>query len=274
MMLLTSAKNKRIYFSLVLAVLAPVLITSATQADSITSIVRPVELDGAPGLFGSALIEVSVFESTPTGGTIDFAVTNTSPLTKLKPGKFANAYITEFQFDLPDDYRPVYNDSSVIAHPGVRFAQGARKPVLATDIERTLDWDFGVGTGGGELGRAFEAGLNRNNNAIFSDNSLDLYGIPLEDYAKGFLAKGKRGWEGAVFDTITFRVNIKGSDPITDDDLEFFEDSYLTLKFQGGDGSVWAGNHLPEPSTTIMITVSGVLAVMAGIAKRKSAIKR
>ncbi len=273
MMSLMGAKNKRKYFPLVLAVLALVLITSTTQADSIISIVGPVELDGAPGLFGSALVEVSVFESTPTGGTIDFAVTNTSPLTELEPGRFANAFITKFQFDLPEDYQPVYDDSSVIAHPGVRFAQGAGNPVLATDVERTLGWGFGVGTGGGELDRAFEADLNSNNNAIFSDKSPDLSGIPVEDYAEGFLNYGEHGWEGAVFDTITFRVNIKGSDPITDDDLQFFEDNYLTLKFQGGDGSVWAGNHLPEPSTMIMITASAVLAVMAWIAKRKSAIR-
>ena len=178
MALLMNAKNRRKKFSLLLTVLVPLFITSVAQADSIVSSVGPVELDGAPGLFGSALIEVSIFDSTPTGGIIDFAVTNTSPLTELEAGCFANAFITEFQFDLPEGYLAMYEGSSVIALPDVRFAQGSDAPVLATDIERILDWDFGVGTGGGELARAFEAHLNRNNNAVFSDDALDPSGIP------------------------------------------------------------------------------------------------
>ena len=277
-MLFKGAKNKQKSFSLLLAILAPLLITSVAQADSIISNIGPVELYGAPGLFGSALIEVSIFESTPTGGIIDFAVTNTSPLTELEAGRFANAFITEFQFDLPEGYQPVYEESSVIALPGVRFAQGAGNPVLATDIERMLDWYFGVGTGGGELARAFMASLNSNDNAIFSDNALDPSGIPVEDYAEGFLRDGRHGWEGGVFDTITFRLVVEAPAPLTENDLEFFEDS-MTLKFQGGgDGSVWAASqaagHLPEPDTIIiMMAAGGVLAVMAGFARRKPAIK-
>ncbi len=278
MMLLKGAKNKQKSFPLILAVLVPLLVASAAQADSIISNVGPVPLNGAPGLFGSALVEVSIFESTPTGGIIDFAVTNTSPLIELAAGRFANAFITEFQFDLPEGCQPVYGDSSVIALPGVRFAQGAGNPVIATDIERMLDWDFGVGTGGGWLGRAFEADLNRNDNAIFSDNALDPSGIPVEDYARGFLNNGRHGWEGGVFDTITFRLVVEAPAPLTENDLEFFEDS-MTLKFQGGgDGSVWAASqaagHLPEPDTIIiMMAAGGVLAVMAGFARRKPAIK-
>lgn len=281
MALLTGAKNKKKKIPLLLAVLVPLLITSAAQADSIISSVGPVELYGAPGLFGSAQIEVSIFEGTPTGGIIDFAVTNTSPLTELAAGRFANAFITEFQFDLPEGYQPVYEESSVIALPGVRFAQGAGNPVLATDIERTLDWDFGRGTGGGWLGRAFEADLNRNDNAIFSDNALDPSGTPVEDYARGFLNDGRHGWEGGVFDTITFRLVVDAPAPLTENDLEFFEDS-MTFKFQGGGGSVWAasqaadqvGGLIPEPDTIIIIMAAGgVLAVMAGFARRKPAIK-
>ncbi len=235
-------------------------------AAGVTSHFGPQELVGAPGLYGSAVVKVSIFETTATGGTIDFALTNTSLLTELETDKFANAFITEFQFDLPDDYEPIFGDCSVIAPVGVRFAQGAGNPVLATGIERTLDWDFGSGTGGGIVARAYEAGENSNNNAIFSDNALDISGIPVEDYAEGFL---RNSWDGAVFDTIIFRVKFEDSAPITEDDLDFYLCDHLTLKFQGGDGSAWVGNHcqVPEPGTLILIGCG--LAVMAGVVRKK-----
>ena len=238
-------------------------------AASVTTHFGPQELDGAPGLFSSAVVTASVFESTAIGGTIDFALTNTSPLTELEAGKFANAFISEFQFDLPGDYEPIFGDCSVIASVGVRFSQGPGNPVVATVIERTLDWNFGPGTGGGIVARAYEATENSNDNAIFSDNALDGAGIPLEDYAEGFL---DNDWDGAVFDTIIFRIKFEDSVPITDDDLDFYIHDHLALKFQGGgDGSAWVGNHnMPEPSTIfLMIGSASGLAVFAGIMRRK-----
>ncbi|MFH1550522.1 MAG: PEP-CTERM sorting domain-containing protein [Planctomycetota bacterium] len=234
-------------------------------AAGVTSHFGPQELAGAPGLFSSAVVEASVFASTATGGTIDFALTNTSLLTEPEPGVFANAFITEFQFDLPGDYEPIFGDCSVIAPMGARFSQGAGNPVLATDIWRTLDWDFGPGTGGGMIARANEASLNNNNNAIFSNDALDLSGTPVENFAVGFLANS---WEGAAFDTIIFRVRFEDSVPITDDDLNYYACDHLTLKFQGGDGSTWVGNYtVPEPGTLVLIGCG--LAVMAGVVRRK-----
>ena len=247
------------------AFIALTALSFSAFAASVTTHFGPQELVGAPGLFGSAVVEASIFETTATGGTIDFALTNTSLLTELMPDKFANAFITEFQFDLPDDYEPIFGDCSVIAPVGVRFAQGAGNPVAATAIERTLDWDFGLGGGGGIVARAYEATENSNNNAIFSDNALDGAGIPVEDYAKGFL---QNSWDGAVFDTIIFRIKFVDTAPITEDDLDFYLCDHLTLKFQGGDGSAWVGNYtVPEPGTLILIGCG--LAALAGVVRKK-----
>lgn len=234
-------------------------------AAGVSSHFGPQELIGAPGLFGKASVSVSIFESTATGGTVDFALTNTSLPNEPEAGIFANAFITEFQFDLPGDYEPIFGDCSVIAPMGVRFSQGAGNPVLATVIERTLDWDFGPGTGGGIVARANEASLNDNNNAIFSNHALDLSGTPVEDFAVGFLANS---WEGAAFDTIIFRVKFEDSVPITGNDLNYYACDHLTLKFQGGDGSAWVGNYtVPEPGTLVLIGCG--LAAMAGVVRKK-----
>ncbi len=246
------------------------VISCGASASSVTTHFGPKQLEGAAGsglLFGSAEVVVTVFETTPTGGTFDFALTNTSLTTELEPGKFANAFMTEFQFDLPDDFTPIFGSCSVIAEVGVRFAQGPGNPVLATDIERVLDWDFGTGTGGGMYARANEADQNSNNNAIFSDDALDASDIPVEDYAEGFL---KNSWEGGVFDTIIFRVCFENSGPITEDDPPFYQDDHLTAFFQGGEGSVWAPNTpIPEPSTLLLLAsvVPGALWLL--VSKRR-----
>ena len=243
------------------AFISAAFFVSAVPALSLTTAFGPQELEGAPGLFGSAAMSIDIVESTPNGGIVEFALTNTSPLTELEPGRFANAFITEFQFDLPGDYDPVYAASLVIARVGVRYARGAGNPVVATDIDRILDWDFGAGTGGGMYARAHEASQESNNNAIFSGNALDMSGIPVEDYAEGFL---ENSWDGGVFDTIVFRVEFVDSVPISEDDLLFYACDHLTLKFQGGDGSAWVSNHcvsVPEPFTAVLAAV-GVIAVL------------
>ena len=104
-----------------------VFLVSAVPALGLTTAFGPQDLVGVPGLFGSATMSIGIVETTPNGGIVEFALTNTSPLTELEPGRFANAFITEFQFDLPGDYDPVYAASSVIARVGVRYAQGAGK---------------------------------------------------------------------------------------------------------------------------------------------------
>jgi len=253
--------------TIIVIFLALTAMSFCAYAGSVTSHFGPEMLIGTPRLFGSAVIEVSIFESTANGGTIDFALTNTSLLTELETDRFANAFITEFQFDLPDNFTPIFGDCSVIAPVGVRYAQGAGNPVAATDIERILDWDFDFGSGGGMIARAYEAAQNKNHNAIFSDNALDMSDIPVEDYAEGFL---KNNWEGAVFDTIIFRIKLENSAPITEDDLDFFMCDNLTLKFQGGDGSAWVGNHcshIPEPSTLLLLAPA--LLGIAGVLRRK-----
>lgn len=249
----------------VTAIVATLVISFSASAVSVTSF-GPAELEGAPGLFGSAEAEISIFESTATGGTIDFALTNTSLLTELDPGMFANAFITEFQFDLPDIFEPIYNDCSVIAPVGVRFAAGAGIPVVATDIERTLDWSFSPGTGGGIIARAHEASENSNNNVLFSDNALDGSGIPVEDYAEGFF---ENSWEGAVFDAIIFRIKFEDSRPIIEGDLDFYAEDHLTLKFQGGNGSGWVGNHPPIPEPGTLFLLAPALLGIAGVLRRK-----
>jgi hypothetical protein len=196
----------------------------------------------------------------------EFALTNTSALTELDPGQFANAIITEFQFNLPDGFTADYSASEVVAPIGVRFAQGDGNPVLATDIERLLNWAFGAGSGGGVVARDHEATESKNDNAIFSANALDLNSVPVEDYAAGFLNEGKSGWDGAVFDTILFRVKAVGDRAITEDDLYFYGCDNLTLKFQGGGGSGWVSNHctqVPEPSTWFMLLAAAPAGVVA-----------
>ena len=243
------------------------VISCGAFASSVTTHFGPKQLEGAAGsglLFGSAEVVVTVFETTPVGGTFDFALTNTSLTTELEPDKFANAFITELQFDLPDDYTPIFSSCSVIAEVGVRFAQGPGNPAVATGIERTLDWDFGAGTGGGMYARAYEADQYSNNNAIFGDDALDASDIPVEDYAEGFLMNS---WEGGVFDTIIFRVCFENSGPITEDDLPFYQDDHLTAFFQGGEGSVWVAN-APEPSTLLLLA-SAVPGAFWLLAKRR-----
>jgi len=245
--------------TMLVAFVSAVFLVSAVPALSLTTAFGPQELVGAPGLFGSAAMSIDIVETTPNGGIVEFSLTNTSPLTELEPDRFANAFITEFQFNPPSDYEPVYAASSVIARVGVRYAQGAGNPVVATNIDRILDWDFGVGSGGGLYARANEASQNSNNNAIFSANALDISGVPVEDYAEGFL---ENGWDGGVFDTIVFRVEFVDSVPISEDDLLFYACDDLTLKFQGGNGSAWVPNHcVPEPFTAVLAAV-GVIAVL------------
>jgi len=244
------------------------VISCSAFASSVTTHFGPKQLEGAAGtglLYGSAEIEITIFEITPMGGTFDFALTNTSLTVELEPDEFANAFVTELQFDLPDDFTPILGSCSVIAETGVRFAQEPGNPVGATGIERVLDWDFGFGTGGGMYARAYEADENSDNNAIFSDNALDASDIPVEDYAEGFL---KDSWDGAVFDTIILRVCFENSGPITEGDLSFYQDDHLTARFQGGEGSGWAPNIvIPEPGTILMIL--GGLAGIAGIVRRR-----
>ncbi|MFH1549198.1 MAG: PEP-CTERM sorting domain-containing protein [Planctomycetota bacterium] len=245
------------------------VISCGASASSVTTLFGPKQLEGAAGsglLFGSAEVVITIFETTPTGGTIDFALTNTSLTSELEAGKFANAFITELQFDLPDNFTPIVDSCFVIAEVGVRFAQEPGNPVLATGIERVLDWDFGTGTGGGMYARANEAANFSNNNAIFSDNSLDASDIPVEDYAEGFL---RDDWDGAVFDTIIFRVCFENSGPITGDDLPFYQEDHLTAFFQGGEGSVWAPNTLiPEPSTLLLL-VSAIPGALWLLVRRR-----
>lgn len=236
----------------VLAIL--LLVPAAAFGLSVTTYFGPGELIGAPGLYGTATATMSLYSTSSNGGIIDFALTNTSLRKEMAAGKYANAFITEFQFDLPGSFAPVFSDCTVIAPIGVRFAQGAGSPVIATLIARMLDWDFGNGTGGGIYARAYEATEKSNNNAIFSGNALNASGIPVEDYAAGFLNDGN--WDGAVFDTIIFRVKVADSRPLTEDDLRFFACGHLTLKYQGGNGSAWVPNHceqVPEPSSLILL---------------------
>jgi hypothetical protein len=244
------------------------MVCATAQALSVTTNFGPIELGGAPGLYGSATAVISIYDTTANGGTIDFAVTNTSLLTELELSQFANAFITEFQFDLPDDYTPIIGDCFVIARTGVRFSDGAGNPVVATGIDRTLNWSYGPGTGGGLYARANEATENSNKNAIFSDNALNGSGIPVEDYAVGFL---KEKWDYAVFDEIIFRVKFENSAPIAEEDLFFFESDNLTLKFQGGGGSIWVPNHfeVPEPASLTLISAGvGLAAGMAMVRRR------
>lgn len=248
-----------------------VLASLSAEAAVITTLFGPAELEGAagPGMMGSARVTASIFAVTPKGGVIDFALTNTSSLIQLQPGLFANAFVTELQFDLPDHYVPQYGQCFVIAPVGVRFAQGAGQTVHVTDIERALDWEFGTGTGGGLYARAYEADQETRNNAIFSADALDALGVPVEDYAEGFL---KDSWEGGVFDTIIFRVTFENSGPITEGDLPFFTGDHLTVKFQGGEGSAFVPNYaeiVPEPATAALVFCGLAAAVMRGRGRRR-----
>ncbi len=239
-------------------------------ADSVQSAFAPVELEGAagPGMYGMATAEVSLHSTTTDGGYIDFALTNTSNRIELESGKFANAFITEFRFDLPEGYTQDDSNSSVIAQIGVRFADGKDDPVVATGIERLLDWDYGNANGAPvELRRAFMSDLGGGSkNVIFSENALDGFGVPVDDYEEGFL---KKSFSSGVFDTIIFRVKVEGGDPLAESDLAMYESGHLTVKFQGGEGSGRVGNvTVPEPATIILIGLG--VSALAGIARRKT----
>ena len=99
-------------------------------AGPVTAHFGPHDLVGVPGLAARADVSVYLYETTDHGGTLDFHVTNTSPLTELEPGFFVNSFITHFQFNLPDSagqkYKPVDGECFVIAPVGVRFALSLR----------------------------------------------------------------------------------------------------------------------------------------------------
>ena len=238
-------------------------------ADSVQTTFGPVELDGAvgTGMYGMAAAEVSLHSTTADGGCIDFALTNTSELIELEEGLYANAFITEFRVDLPEGYTQDDSNSSVIAQIDVRFANGIDNPVEATTIERSLDWDYEDADGAsGPLRRAFLSDLGGGSkNVIFSENALDGFGVPVDDYEHGFLGES---FDSGVFDTIIFRVKVEGDYPLKESDLAMYECDYLTVKFQGGEGSGRVGNTIPEPATVILIGLG--VSALAGIVRRKN----
>jgi len=242
------------------------LIPVTALATNVITAFGPALLPNAagPNMFGSAQMQVSIYQTMPLGGIIDFALTNTSPHILLQPGKYANAFIPEIMFDLPDDYVPIYDQCQVLAPVGVRFSNGPGNQVVTTTIMRALDWVYETGHGGGLYVHANESTDVKNYNAVFSANALNTSGVPVDDYAQGWL---KNNWRGGVFDTVIFRVKFENSGPITEGDLPFFSDDHLTVKFQGGDGSVFAPNHamaiVPEPASLLLLVPAALLFVPA-----------
>jgi len=257
---------KRWVFGATLAITA-ILCPLTAYANVITAF-GPAQLEGAagPNMYGSAQIQVSIYQTTPNGGIIDFALTNTSLNILLQPGMYANAFITELQFDLPDAYVPITDQCQVLAPVGVRFANGSGNPVVTDTLMHVLNWTFTTpANGGGLYARANEAEEQKNYNAIFSANALNTSGVPVEDYANGFL---KDAYDYGVFDTVIFRVKFENDGPITEGDLPFFSNDHLTVKLQGGNGSVWTPNQgiIPEPASFALL-LPGLLAFVPRLVK-------
>jgi hypothetical protein len=220
------------------------------------------------GVTCSATATVSLFDST----TLDVKLTNTSPLTTVGSNQ-VSPWITELDFNLPahfnadNDIDTTNSSVKALVADSVVFSNGKThgnyNPVVATLIDRTLDWSYNIHGSHAEE----KATDNSNNNALFSLSALSS-NIPIVTQGGGFLSDA---FSGAEFDTIHFYIKVKNGS-FTASDVNFYEDGNLILHFQSGLDSIWLENHdggkVPEPSTLLLLA-GGMITVGAGIIRKK-----
>ena len=211
----------------------------------------------------SALGTVSLYSTTSTGGVIDIAVRNTSPLYH-SGSTYANAYITALDFNIPTGFTFDTKNSSVKAGGATAlFSNGVGNQVVTSTLERILNWSYATHSKTYEVTAANKS----NKSTIWSLNAV-VGGIPQDTMETKLL---KTAYNYAVFGTVHYYIAVKGgSRPLAESDLNMYNvKGNLTLFWQGGGSSTSNRNTaIPEPSTWLLL-VGGAMAVGAGIIRRK-----